>query len=272
MRVKVLLLAATMMFSIFNRSAAQIAPGDFSGQPTFGTVIKPVYQYCQVDAPGQPRVVTQGVCDNGQLSQGGVNFTSNYDTVTQTSPSVTQSEFPANGASQGVGVLVSGPYQDPRFPTAAYSVATTTLPLSDFATASSVASMNASLGGETNRAVAAEAVLGQAITTETNRARAAETVLGQAIVTESNAREADVARLSSQFKVATATAVALSGNGFIPGKRLNLTINYGSYEGKSAMAFQGAFVVNENAYLNLGVASGLSGGGTAFRTGLTMGW
>lgn len=271
MRATILLLAAGITASAFNSASAQTNPGDFSGQTTFGTTIKPYYQYCQVDAAGQPRVVTQGACNAGQLSQGGFDFTSNFDSVTQTYPSVTQSEFPA-AASQGVGVAASGAYYDPRFPNAAYSVATTTLPLSDFATAASVASMNASLGAETNRAVAAETVLGQAITAETNRARGAETVLGQAIVNESSAREADVARLSSQFKVATATAVALSGNGFIPGKRLNLTINYGSYEGKSAMAFQGGFVVNTNAYVNLGVASGLNGGGTAFRTGLTMGW
>lgn len=117
----------------------------------------------------------------------------------------------------------------------------------------------------------AEAVLATAISTETTRATNAEGLLRDQIGLETRARMADVAMLTDQYKSATATAVALSGMGFIPGKRLNLTMNVGSFEGKSAVAMQGAFFINDNAYINAGIAGG-TGGGTAMRTGITFGW
>jgi hypothetical protein len=219
------------------RAQAQTAPGDFSGQSTIGPAyVTPDYQICRIGVNGDPAtgtqatyIVTSGFCSSDQLSQGGQNLLQNGTNV------VTQNTLPAS-ASQSVGLLVGGIYNDPRFPDAVYSQFGGTLPLSSFATAKSVSA------------------------------------LGGALVNESNAREADIARVSSQFRLATATAVALGGNGFIPGKRLNLTLNYGSYEGESAMSLQGAFIVNSNAYVNMGLASGISGSGTAFRTGLTLGW
>jgi len=125
---------------------------------------------------------------------------------------------------------------------------------------------------ESTRAQNAEAALANAIQAETTRAMTAESHLQAQIADEFRARVADVAMLTQQYRSATATAVALSGMSFIPGKRMNVTMNVGAYEGESAMAIQGAFALNDNVYVNLGVSRGSSGGGTATRAGFTFGW
>lgn len=152
-------------------------------------------------------------------------------------PSQTLTQIPADAAgAQGASILVSGYY-----PTAAgYSSFSGRVPLSEFATASSVNALSLASDIETNRALAAEASLNKT--------------------------------LSDQTKAATAISVALGGMGFIPGKRMNLTMNMGAYEGKTAFAVQGAYVLNNNAYVNFAVAGGTKEGGTAYRSGVTFGW
>ena len=53
---------------------------------------------------------------------------------------------------------------------------------------------------------------------------------------------------------------------------MNLTFNVGAYRGESAASVQGSYVLNPNIYLNMGFASAMGGGGTAARTGVTLGW
>jgi hypothetical protein len=146
------------------------------------------------------------------------------------------------------------------------------------------------LSNETSRAESAEAVLGTGLSTESSRAQSAETGLatglsnetsraqqaesnlGAAISQESQARIADIFRVTRSFRQATAGAIALSGMGVLPGKRLNLTVNMGEYEGEWAVAAQGAYVVNDHAMLNAGVTTSTTGSGTGARAGFTVGW
>ena len=71
----------------------------------------------------------------------------------------------------------------------------------------------------------------------------------------------------------TATAVALSGAMFLPGKSFNLTGNVGAYRGAVAGALQIGALVSEAVAVNAGVAHGFNKGGkTALRAGFTFGW
>ena len=71
----------------------------------------------------------------------------------------------------------------------------------------------------------------------------------------------------------TATAVALSGAMFLPGKTFNLTGNVGAYRGSVAGALQLGVVVSDMVAVNAGVAKGLNKHGkTAARVGFTLGW
>jgi hypothetical protein len=70
-----------------------------------------------------------------------------------------------------------------------------------------------------------------------------------------------------------ATAVALSGGTFLPGKTFNLTANVGVYDGEVAIAAQLGYLVSDSIALNAGVATGVEGhGDTAFRGGITFGF
>ena len=71
----------------------------------------------------------------------------------------------------------------------------------------------------------------------------------------------------------TATAVALSGAMFLPGKTFNLTTNVGAYRGAVAGALQIGALVSDMIAVNAGIAHGFNKGGkTALRAGFTFGW
>ena len=70
-----------------------------------------------------------------------------------------------------------------------------------------------------------------------------------------------------------ATAVALSGASFLPGKRINITANVGAFRDEVAVAGQIGVLVSDNVALNAGVATSLhSYGGTSVRGGVTFGF
>lgn len=83
----------------------------------------------------------------------------------------------------------------------------------------------------------------------------------------------DLDRIDDRASAGTATAVALSGAMFLPGKTFNLTGNVGTYRGAYAGALQFGALVSNNVALNAGVAHGFNRGGkTALRAGFTVGW
>ena len=98
--------------------------------------------------------------------------------------------------------------------------------------------------------------------------------------TRVDALEAITANLDDRFNdvenrsdVGTATAVALSGAMFLPGKTFNLTGNVGTYRGAVAGALQLGALVNDMVAVNAGVAKGFNKGGkAAARVGFTLGW
>ena len=80
-------------------------------------------------------------------------------------------------------------------------------------------------------------------------------------------------KLDRRSSAGTATAIALSGNSFLPGKSFNLTGNVGTYRGAVAMALQLGALVGENVALNAGVAKSLNKSGKlGARAGFTVGW
>jgi hypothetical protein len=84
---------------------------------------------------------------------------------------------------------------------------------------------------------------------------------------------ASLATLTTRADAGTAVAVAMSGSYFLPGKKVNVTANFGSYRGQSAFSGQVGFLISENVSLNAGIATSLNGnGGTAFRGGATFGF
>ena len=119
---------------------------------------------------------------------------------------------------------------------------------------------------------------------QTNDDLAAETAArisaDNALDTRVDALEAVTANLDERFDdvahrsdAGTATAVALSGAMFMPGKTFNLTGNVGTYRGAVAGALQLGVVVSDMVALNAGVAKGLNKHGkTAARVGFTVGW
>ena len=124
----------------------------------------------------------------------------------------------------------------------------------------------AAITAEQNARSSADTNLGTRITGENTRATAAEAGLGTRITILTEQVKKDIA-------TATAVAVALGGNSFLPGKKFNLTVNVGSYDGESALAAQFGFMVNDSLAINGGVASGFgSGSSTAVRGGFTYGW
>lgn len=70
-----------------------------------------------------------------------------------------------------------------------------------------------------------------------------------------------------------ATAVALSGASFLPGKRINVTANIGAFRDEVAIAGQLGVLVSDNVALNAGVSTSFhSYGGTSVRGGVTFGF
>ena len=77
----------------------------------------------------------------------------------------------------------------------------------------------------------------------------------------------------SHADAGTAIAVALSGIYFLPGKHFNLSANFGSYRGQSAVAANVGILIGDSVGLNAGVSTGLNQyGGTAVRGGVTFGF
>jgi predicted nucleic acid-binding Zn-ribbon protein len=80
-------------------------------------------------------------------------------------------------------------------------------------------------------------------------------------------------RAENRSDVGTATAVALSGAMYLPGKTFNLTGNVGTYRGAVAGALQVGALVSDSVAVNAGVAHGFNRGGKmAARVGFTVGW
>jgi hypothetical protein len=102
---------------------------------------------------------------------------------------------------------------------------------------------------------------------------AADVALGGRIDSANTRITILTAQVKKDIAAATAVSVALGGNSFLPGKKFNLTVNVGSYDGESALAAQFGFMVNDSLAINGGVASGFgSGSSTAVRGGFTYGW
>ena len=80
-------------------------------------------------------------------------------------------------------------------------------------------------------------------------------------------------RVDDRASAGTAVAIALGGNGFIPGKQFNITGNVGTYRGASAGALQIGAMIGENMAVNAGIATGFNKGGkVGARAGITFGW
>jgi autotransporter adhesin len=83
----------------------------------------------------------------------------------------------------------------------------------------------------------------------------------------------DLKRVDRRAAAGTATAIALSGAMFLPGKSFNLTGNVGSYRGAWAGAMQVGALVRDNVAVNAGLSRGFNKGGkTGFRAGFTIGF
>lgn len=80
-------------------------------------------------------------------------------------------------------------------------------------------------------------------------------------------------RVDRKIEGSTAVAIAMSGNAFLPDKKVNITGNVGSYRGAWAGALQVAAIVSPNAALNAGIAKNFNRrGGVGTRAGFTFGW
>ena len=70
-----------------------------------------------------------------------------------------------------------------------------------------------------------------------------------------------------------AMALALPGVGFLPDdKRVAFNGSVGAFEGSWALAFAGAFKVNETLQFDGGLAVGLNEGNFGGRAGVTLAW
>ena len=65
----------------------------------------------------------------------------------------------------------------------------------------------------------------------------------------------------------------MGGAAFLPGMKFNLTANVATYDGAQAGSFQLGGMISDNVAVNAGVATSFSSGGkTAARVGVTIGW
>ena len=82
-----------------------------------------------------------------------------------------------------------------------------------------------------------------------------------------------IERLDSSGRAGTATAIALSGNAFLPDQKFNLTGNVATYRGAYAAALQVGALLTPHVAVNAGVSTGLNKNGKAAgRVGFTLGW
>lgn len=82
-----------------------------------------------------------------------------------------------------------------------------------------------------------------------------------------------VDRLEDKVASATATAIALSGGGFLPDMKFNLAMNVGFYEGAQAVSGSLGIRVSDSVAVTAGVAGGLNKGGkVGGRVGVIFGF
>ena len=85
--------------------------------------------------------------------------------------------------------------------------------------------------------------------------------------------QVDLRQLDKKLAGSTATAIAMGGATFLPGKRINISGNVATYDGAVAGAFQIGALVNENVALNAGVATNFNKRGkVGARAGFTLGF
>lgn len=82
-----------------------------------------------------------------------------------------------------------------------------------------------------------------------------------------------LARFDDEIDGSTAVAIAMSGNAFLPNKKVNVTSNMGFYNGALAGSLQIGVLVSEKVAVNAGIATGFNKGGkTGGRVGVSFGW
>ncbi len=135
------------------------------------------------------------------------------------------------------------------------------------------AAARALLGTSTGTDSTFEVEIVRGLNNEETQRVAADVALGGRIDSANTRITVLTAQVKKDIAAATAVSVALGGNSFLPGKKFNLTVNVGSYDGESALAAQFGYMVNDSLAINGGVASGFgSGSSTAVRGGFTYGW
>jgi autotransporter adhesin len=113
--------------------------------------------------------------------------------------------------------------------------------------ANSFDAVNGSQLYETNQNVAANSSAIGTLNTQVTGLHDDVTRLGDAIE-----------RLDSSGRAGTATAIALTGNAFLPDQKFNLTGNVATYRGAYAAALQIGALISPNVAVNAGVSTGLN--------------
>ncbi len=136
--------------------------------------------------------------------------------------------------------------------------------------------------GLTTGTVVANSVTAGSVTTGTLKTGAIDMTGGQIHNLGNGTAQGDAVNLyqlqagmNNLRKVAaggTAVAAALSGSYFIPGKKLNVSINLADYGAQGAFAANIGYLITPSIALNAGVATGFEYGATAGRIGATMGF
>ncbi len=114
------------------------------------------------------------------------------------------------------------------------------------------------------------------LTAEENARLAADTALGgrvDVLGTRIGALETRVDKLNDKVSSATATAIALGGNGFLPDMKFNLSGNIATFDGAQAIAMSLGYRINDNFAFTAAAGGGLNKGGkVGGRVGFIYGW
>lgn len=107
-----------------------------------------------------------------------------------------------------------------------------------------------------------------------NTATAAQTsALNAAVATLNGTISTGLDDARREAEAGTAIAVALGGGFFLPEKKVNISVNFGTYRGETAIAGIAGFLVSDNVAITGGFGTSLNGaGGTAARGGVTFGF
>ena len=85
--------------------------------------------------------------------------------------------------------------------------------------------------------------------------------------------QVDLRQLDRKLAGSTATAIAMGGATFLPGKRVNITGNVATYDGAVAGSLQVGALITSNWAVNAGVATNFNKRGkVGARAGFTLGW